>query len=423
MEPASLPEAGALVVHGASVPAGEAFRWSGRELAGPPAREAALASIVDLATCLGARVCPTADVPCTEDGCERLAVEVLERGRLVAAVRWPSAPDVRFALSIEDDAGRRVALGRSITVDHNGAVAIVEEAERGAFVVVVAAARGTSPFEAAVRLGPVAREGAARELLPDLVTLPPTDLRIADPPGHFVANALALPTNGVARAMGAEACSADEASAGARLCLRFSNAVANLGEGPLDVALSLAAGATHAAGGRFVQRVALPDGGVREVPAGAAEWHAIHAHWHNAGANAFAVHALDPDTRARGALVAEGRKTGMCFADVGIVEPDFERLALPEHQGAQCFNPALDREWSMGLSTGWYDLYPWQLNDQFVDVAGLADGPYLLCSVADAGGFLLESDESNNEGCAAFRLADGAVETLDPLPYHAEPAP
>lgn len=403
-------------------PGGDAMLWKGSTLRGD---DPALATQLDiLGKCLALAQCASASAPCGPENCERHNFVVPEGNALslVVGLRWPSIDPVWMALWIEDESGAIVAEGRSTTIDHNGASAIVENARPGRYDVVVSAMWGTSDHEVAARLVPIPPTPAApRDLLPDIKTLPPTDLRFADPPGHFIANALVLPTNPIARAIGAQHCSTDEASAGARLCLRFTNAVANVGEGALDVALTPVAGATHAAGGRFVQRIHSTAGTVRESPAGAAEFHAIHGHWHNAGSNAFQVYAFDLGNATRGEAVAAGRKTGMCFADVGIVDPAWAGLTLPAHGGVQCFNPAIDGEWSMGLAVGWYDAYPWMLNDQYVDMAGVPDGTYLLCSVANSDGFLEESDLSNNEGCTAFRLAEGGVETLDPLPYHAAP--
>lgn len=408
---------------GLDVPAGAALLVQGRELVGP---EPTWRGLVPLATCLAAYDCPTAEARCEPAACERTDVEVLGAapfdGRLVVGLRWPSAPEVWLSLRVEDEAGETVAVGRSITIDHNGASAVLDAPKPGRYHIVVASASGTSTYEAAVRLVPDAPPPTPpRDLLPDMVTLPPTDLRIAEPPAQYYANAVPLPTGPLSRAAGAQGCTFDEAAAGARRCLRFSNAVANLGEGSLDIALSLADGATYAAGGRFVQRVALSDGTAREHPAGPAEYHVAHGHWHNAGSNVFTVRAYDPETGTPGEPLREGRKTGMCFADVGIVDPAWPGLTLPTHQGAPCFNPALDREWSMGLAPGWYDLYGWALSDQFVDITGLEDGTYQLCSTANGEGFLAESDTTNNEGCTAFRLEGDQVETLDPLPYYAEP--
>lgn len=406
----------------ATVLTGEPASWTGAELRGDSPGLQTQVGI--LARCLAIAECVSASAACEPANCARHEILIpsgQDASDLVVGLRWPSIDPVWMALWIEDDSGSVIAEGRSTTIDHNGASAVLVDPAPGRYQIAVAIMWGTSDYELAARLvHRVDSSGAPRDILPDIVTLPPTDLRFEDPPGHYLMNALVLPTNPVANAMGARYCSSDEASAGARLCLRFTNAVANLGEGPLDVALSAFAGATHAAGGRFVQRIYATDGSMREVPAGAAEFHAIHGHWHNAGSNAFQVYAYDAEAKIRGAAVAEGRKTGMCFADVGIVDPAWLGLGLQDHQGVQCFNPAIDREWSMGLAPGWYDSYPWLLNDQYVDVAELADGTYVLCSSANADGFLQEMDATNNEGCTAFTLSGTLVEPLDPLPYHAQ---
>lgn len=400
-----------------------AATWTGKELRAPRDAELGMGEIIT--RCLALGECPAANASCEPANCERTPFRVPGDapydGRLVVGLRWPSDESTWLALWIEDARGTVVAEGRSITVDHNGASALHDAPAPGVYTIVVAAAVGGASYEAAARLEPRATLPAAvADVLPDMTILPPTDLRIADPPGQFFMNAIVLPTNDAARAMGATGCASDEAAAGARRCLRFTNAVANVGAGPLDIHLSLPDGATYLAGGRFVQHVAQSDGSMREHEAGPAEYHVAHGHWHNAGSNVFTVYEHDLATQTRGEAKSEGRKTGMCFADVGVADPAWRGLQLPEHQGIQCFNPTVDQAWSMGLSPGWYDAYPWILGDQFVDVTGLDDGVYALCAVANAEGYLAESDATNNEGCTTFRLTADNVETLEPLPYHAE---
>lgn len=403
--------------------AGVPFGWLGREL--DAGRSDSRDEDGALVTCIALGDCPPARTTCEPTNCERTVVTVPGEapfdGSLVVGLRWPTSDVPWLALWIEDASGRMVAEGRSITIDHAGASAILERPSPGAYTIVVAAAMGRADYEAAAQLVPATptTNGPARDLLPDLVTLPPTDLRLEDPPGQFLANAVMLPTTPVANAMGAKGCALEEAMDGARRCLRFSNSIGNAGEGPLDVVLSLAEGATAPAGGRFAQRIQRSDGSVREVEAGPAEWHAIHAHWHNAGAGVFTVHPYDPATGARGDAIADGRKTGMCFADVGVLDIASPTLTLPDHQGAPCFNPAIAREWRMGLSVGWYDNYVWLLGDQYVDITSVEDGTYTLCSEANGLGFLTESNVTNNMACTPFQLTGDDVELLDPPPYHA----
>ena len=436
---AALPLAGCLdagPVHPAAAPAptdprvatlsaGEAARWDGTELAAPDdgARHGGTACWVGLP-------CAPPRVACSDASCERIPFRVdvpqghweAHDGFLEVSVRWPAWTGQRLALRVEDPAGKLVAWGRNDFFAATGLVAVVERPAPGDYVAVVAALRGAGTYQGVVEVESRPRAtGSARELLPDLVTLPPADLTLETPaflsagffpaPGHpLVAEA--------AEAAGVKGCRLDEAAEyGARRCLRFTNAVGNVGEGPLEIRLPLPGAAPQ---GAFVQVVHAEDGATREAPAGRAEWHATHAHWHNAAATRFTVHPYDPATGTRGEAVDEGRKTGICFGDVGLVDLGLPRTAPARWSGWTCVDPREARAWTMGIAPNWYDAYPYLLPDQYVDVTGLPDGTYQLCSVVNEDGVLLEADASNNAACAAFRLAGDAVEALDPPPWYAQ---
>src|SRR5439155_10534384 len=157
-------------------------------------------------------------------------------------------------------------------------------------------------------------------------------------------------------------------------CLRFTNAVANVGEGPLDMRLPF----EQVPAQHFLQRVWRADGSFEDVPSAPAEWHPIDRHWHNGAANEFTVYKYDIPTGARGEAVGHGRKTGICYADVGLVALDQARMAAPRHDGSQCFDPAPHQAWAMGLQPGWFDSYDWILADQYVEMSGVPDGTYAL---------------------------------------------
>lgn len=394
--------------------------WSSGRTLQAPAQS--FQPIVDITKCIATGDCLIPDAECNERNCETTRVTVPPgASRLAVQVRWPTDHSQWLGIHVLDASGKRVATGVSTVIDHLGAVAIVDKPEPGEFVVEVLALQGKGAYEASVILTNAARvEALVRELLPDLVTLPPTDLRFEDPPYQGVSYLMILPSDGsrvVTNALGAKGCALDEAANGARKCLRFSTGVGNAGDGPLDITLE----ASEAAGGRFNQVIRLTDGTTSTAPAGAAEFHAAHGHWHNAAANRNVVYTYDAATRERGEAVGEGKKVGICFADVGILDPAFERPDLPAHSGVPCLNPIVESRWSMGLSVGWYDLYDWVLSDQMVDLAGVPDGSYVLCSTANAEGSLREMDSDNNEACTAFELEGERVKLLDPPPYHATP--
>lgn len=407
--------AGALVVDGV---ASDVARWNGT-LAGGPLTGAMQAS--DYACWTKVR-CETTLAACEGATCERRPFEVAEPagGALVLSVRWPSAADPKLDAWIEDADGAIVAVAPREYVGYHGLVARLDDAQAGSYVAVVAARSGDTSYEAALRVEPSAPDAGRRELLPNLVTLPPTDL-LLDTPQYAGASYFAFQVPGareISEATGSKGCRLDEiAEYRAARCLRFSNAVANVGEGPLDVRLAPGSLA-------FTQLVHWSDGTTEPHPGGAAEWHATHAHWHNAASNQFTIRTYDPATGEMGEPLGEGRKGGICFADTGITDVGLPTMWPALYTGWECFDPVASEapEWSMGISPGWYDLYPYVLSDQYVDISAVEDGTYALCSVTNAEGTLAESDTSDNEACTPFRLEGDAIELLGPEPYHAIPA-
>lgn len=67
---------------------------------------------------------------------------------------------------------------------------------------------------------------------------------------------------------------------GARLCLRFSQAMSNVGEGPVDVRFLAPAGQWPPAV-RGAQRIHRSDGSFVDIPSvGDMHYHPIHSHYH-----------------------------------------------------------------------------------------------------------------------------------------------
>jgi hypothetical protein len=95
---------------------------------------------------------------------------------------------------------------------------------------------------------------------------------------------------------------------------------------------------------------------------------------------------------------------GFCFFDQRPLRrqpPDAPTAPLFPKTGC---NGQDDLEFTMGLSPGWSDPYPWPLPDQRLDVTGLADGVYRLWATADPGGWFRETDEGNNLTWVDLRL-------------------
>jgi len=363
---------------------------------------------------------------CSPEACETWRFEVgpadAWQGALEVSIAWRPPGDYDawygFDLEVTDPTGKthpsRGGLAR---------VVLIEDPAPGVYEATVIATWGTGAYHGVVQLEPrPAREGPARELLPNLVVLPPADLRIEDPRSDPVSWFL---PGLVPRDLLGKGCSAYEAAeAGARRCLRFSNAIGNTGEGPLEVRLTTSEGAKALAGaGRHVQRIHLSDGTFRDVDAGPATFHPTHTHFHYDDLSEFAVYEHDVATGTRGALVNTGNKGGICLVDIGLVELGLPGTPLPNYD-ITCFYPAFSAlaplwgaappaEWTMSLSPNWYDLYGWGLDDMYVDLTGVPDGVYELVSVVNPTGTVVETDTSDNEASVVFRLTGHKVEVLD----------
>lgn len=67
----------------------------------------------------------------------------------------------------------------------------------------------------------------------------------------------------------------------------------------------------------------------------------------------------------------------------------------------------------IALGTGWADIYHWSLDWNYVEFGDNPDGHYVVRSVADAQGDVLESDESDNAGYAYIRVRGDQVAVLE----------
>ena len=411
-------ESGALFVDGVAAPEA-VHRWEGA-LRGPERTQQDYN--LDLVCFVSGEGCPVAPPACDASRCARMSVRVemdddaraASSSALVASARWRLTESGYFDVWIEDASGAVVAYTPNTFVGNAGQTAVLEMPAPGTYDVVVAARWGGASYEAAVRFFSEARPAEPRELLPDLVTLAPSDLSL-ETPDYVGISYFAFPAplvRDVAEAAGTRGCRVDEiVETEGRRCLRFSTAVGNIGAGPLDVLLPVDSQ-------RFVQRIHRTDGGFTELEAGPAEWHATHAHWHNAAANLYTLHPYDPATGERGDALSVGKKGGICFADTGIVDVGLPSMRPPAYPGTGCVDPRAEQAWSMGISAGWYDLYGYVLSDQYLELTGVEDGTYTLCVIVNQDGTLHESNPENNESCTPFRLEGDDVILLQDPPYH-----
>jgi hypothetical protein len=211
----------------------------------------------------------------------------------------------------------------------------------------------------------------AELLLPDLVTLPPYDLRLV----------LDRTNN--------------------RTLVRFSNAVANLGEGPLELRGIFEADTGEV---RVRQVIYRDDDTAATAPVGIFYFHDDHDHWHWDGFSLYEVWSILPGGELDQPLYSSD-KVGYCLRDDQSAESLWDGAA--EIQGDI---PTAKRSYlscgtsSQGLSTGWTDVYAHDTPGQYVDVSGLEDGIYALRSVADPHNLIYESSKELNQAIVYFHL-------------------
>ena len=219
---------------------------------------------------------------------------------------------------------------------------------------------------------PAAAHTAGAEHHPDLQTLKPSELRIAQSCSLFVFSC--------------------------KRFLRFSNIVGNYGHGRLEMRPQNngSTGKTAA-----YQRIYSHDTTgrwylAREQYVGDFAFHSAHNHWHFEGfANYSLVTANASDSAITGATRRSSQKTTFCIIDTTKLNVTLE------HGGSQTYTRCGQNDMT-GLSVGWGDRYGYELAGQEIDLNGVSDGFYWLVSTADFQRRLTETDETNN--CAAAKI-------------------
>lgn len=414
--------------------AGEALLWTGAELAGPDFRDE--------------EVLPTAltglgQAPCDAGRCERVPFTVSEPiDLLTVAIEWEGQdedhvaagnyiglPRVMMDLRIEQ-AGKVVVDGRESS--HYAGVARMEDVAPGDYEAVVAVHWGTSTYQGSIAAGERPQmfgstvtggadaadgagdaNGAGDALLPDLVMLPPDHLTISTPIPREAEPVLSQAAPG---------CGPDElAEDQDRRCLRFAGILGNDGDGPIELVLAQdEALLSPALGADWRQRIHHEDGEVEETVVGSAAYHPVHGHYHILDFVETKLYHFDEEHGARGDETRYGRKTGFCIIDGGLIDQRDPGAVLPRYFGGGCcymfgfcqLDMTRGEEFIMGVSAGWYDIYPWYRADQYVEITGLPDGTYELVSRINPVQNLVETDVHNNEASTVFRLSGDEVETL-----------
>ena len=289
-------------------------------------------------------------------------------------------------------------------------VVVVEKPTSGRYHIDVAATYGMASYQAEAQIDAVPVEtGPARELLPNLVTMVPTELTFSNYGCTWVPVVYeCIPP--VHTTLGVRGCTMYEyVEEQTKRCLRFSNRIGNIGEGPFEVQLKDQGPLTEERAmlqkGQWVQRIWSSDGSIKEVDVGEAAYHVTHGHFHYQGMAHYQLYKYDAAKHERGASVSEGRKVGFCFLDMGLVALGLPHTGMPTDFKSGC-----------GLTPNWYDMYWYSLDEQYIDVTNVADGTYELVSTANFLKNAKESDHEDNSASVVFRMTGNAIKVLKDEP-------
>jgi hypothetical protein len=214
----------------------------------------------------------------------------------------------------------------------------------------------------------------ARALLPDILAIPASDLRIQN-----------VEVNGRNVAL-----------------LRFSQAFGNIGRGPLQVRRGNSdrncPGAGRASG---YQDVFMSDGTRRSVRLKECMiYHPQHRHWHIANVAKYELFAEDSSTGRAGARVASSDKISFCLFDE-------HRLSTTQYSGPSYrsrYTTCTTR--TTGITPGWADEYSHRVYGQWINITGLRDGIYYMKTTVNPTKIFLETTSRNNVAWKKIRIYD-----------------
>jgi hypothetical protein len=213
-------------------------------------------------------------------------------------------------------------------------------------------------------------------LLPDLHTLPPTDLHLQ-----------IFRREGITR-------------------LRFSNTIWNSGPGDLE----LRATRFPLPGAVFVtQYIHRSDGTFLFHEAGLFDFHDVHGHWHWDGFSRYEIWNVYQTGELRQRVASSG-KVGYCLIDIAPFDEETGEVVMENRYAGRVYSGCI---WTrQGLSTGWTDSYASHLGGQFVDISHLPDGVYALKSTVNPDGIIQELVTANNSAVIYFVLQGEEVTVI-----------
>ena len=380
---------------------------------------------------------PVAEIPECSPGCARfdlavdLPVDVWNRhGGVQVALRWVSR-------TLGDNLRLYVYRGGTRIAHSDGIIStaqsvLIPRAANGTFQV-YAVYDPDSPnsdiaFEALADVEYSPNVNPVRLLMPDLEVRAHRNLGF-DPGGIFFDNISAAHPSCYESEVNEE---------GAEMCLRFDQIFANVGEGPLELRFAIPHGEFPALVTAHQRRYwSDPSRVPQDDTVGTVEFHAAHEHYHFTSFGVTRLWSVDESNNKKQVvrehrhkrmfennLVRSGRKVSFCLADIEIDSWAEKGDAPRKYNAPDCLFPidsdATHDFFVQGISNGWADVYDWYLPDQYMEVSGIADGLYILETLADPDHRVKESNEANNCGGIYVRLSGMGTtpraEALGPAP-------
>ena len=373
---------------------------------------------------------------CTASTCDVVRLDVeMPPGRfptaadgLLVSVKWSSDFD-QWNLYIDGPNG--LPVGRGIDIISNAQSVLLPQPANGVYTVHVVPFQTALPEdvtyagEARAYTEPQTRAFPGTRLLPRLQTVAPYDFHIGDVP--------AIPSNPTGWRWTPDgtfptSCYVDEqAEQSSRRCLRFSNDIRNVGDGPLLLRFRYDQG--FATGCAMEQEMVVAGGPPVDRNAGPCVFHPQHAHFHYQNMARYLLFAVGATGHAAGNPVAASRKVGYCLVDVddhsfGSPRTRPRPYLVPTACVPNTIHAAHPAVWDyMGISAGWGDVYTWDLPVQYIDISQAGDGVYEVVSRANPDGGLLESAPGLETGVTCIRITGSSVRVLREFPSQANSAP
>lgn len=191
---------------------------------------------------------------------------------------------------------------------------------------------------------------------------------------------------------------------GGATLLRFTNTVANVGDGPLELRPENTGETTTAFQRVFTHDERLDWMLKSEHEIGTFVFHPQHDHWHF---EAFAEYQLREVAAGGGVgeVLREAQdKVSFCVADSLAVN-----RGLAHFSSTSAYPTSCDPDAIQGISVGWADRYGWRLYGQWIDISGLPDGTYYLTSGADPLDLIDETKETDNRFALKIRIEGDTV--------------